>query len=534
MSGQEQKRARGSRGIGRRVIAPLAIGVLAAAGSIGASPASAAEPADAEALGQVLDSSLLTGELGDATEAHAVSPGGPAEDRTPLDLGAIDIGEVDTGDGSTAPLVSAPGDGGLIELGELGAQSAYASTPSAHEATASAGIIDEDGGIDVSPTHPGGYESTSVDLVPALDQAGLDVVAEGIADDIALEIGAAASTATADGADVTSDISLTDARLRLRTPLLDGIADRLDAALEGVAPQVDEALAPDGSVGSLLADRDFDVEVNEIWAVPITGTIEADPADAVLDGVRDEILSEPLTSPGGVVSIDLAAGTVDVDLGKAIPAGSVDSAGANTEVIDPESALPEVSDALVSALDSLGDRASEVVADALAEIPLTLTFDTSISYIGNTARADVTIETTFGQLAERGELGDSQARIVETGGDLDYILSFHDLSPQSFASLLRDPLLSAVRDVTASPVQSAMAHAGEEFDPVVSDLVDEVSGGLAPLVDALPDAASLTVNAQSDDDGSFTVSAASLALVGGSLAEIDFASSTVRATAGEE
>ena len=114
-----------------------------------------------------------------------MSPGGPAEDRTPLDLGAIDIGEVDTGDGSTAPLVSAPGDGGLIELGELGAQSAYASTPSAHEATASAGIIDEDGGIDVSPTHPGGYESTSVDLVPALDQAGLDVVAEGIADDIA-------------------------------------------------------------------------------------------------------------------------------------------------------------------------------------------------------------------------------------------------------------------------------------------------------------------------------------------------------------
>ncbi|MGO1412166.1 MAG: choice-of-anchor G family protein, partial [Microbacterium sp.] len=264
MSVEEQKRPGGRRRIGRRALAPAAIGTAAVIGAaaLGGLPALAAdETDDAEAKGQILDSSLLTGDLLDAVEAHAGDPSGPAEDLTPLNLSALGIADVDLGGGISLPVISEPGGGGLIELGNLGLLNAYAATPSATEAQASAGVVGEDGVINVDASNPGAYENSKIDLTNLFDQVGLDVVTDGIADEVALELGAVASAAGEDAGTVTSDYVLADAKLDISSPLVGDLVTGIDGLVGDVGTTLNTLLGPDGDVVGALNGLDLDVNL---------------------------------------------------------------------------------------------------------------------------------------------------------------------------------------------------------------------------------------------------------------------------------
>ncbi|WP_162893073.1 choice-of-anchor G family protein [Microbacterium halotolerans] len=546
MSVEEQKRPGGLRRVGRRALAPAAIGTAALLGAaaLGGLPALAAPDDDSEALGQILDSSLLTGELLDAVEAQAGDPSGPAEDVTPLNLSALGIADVDLGGGISLPVISEPGDGGLIELGNLGLLNAYAATPSATQAKASAGVVGEDGAINVDPDNPGALENSKIDLTNLFGQLDVDVITDGVINEFALELGAVASAAMEDAGAVSSEYVLADAKLDISSPLLGALSTELDSAIGGVGTTVDGLLASDGAVGSLLGDLDIDLNVLGTGVSVSSGTIGVDGLDAALTGLSNTIINEPLTDPNEIVSIDLNNGTIAVDVAAATDGGSLNGLDPNTELLD-STTIGSITTAISDALGTVTTKVTDGVTDVLNNTAVTLNLSAELSVVGVSAvAAEIIIDTTLGQLAGTAA-GDPTVQVNADSDLIDAILGVLNLVPG--VDLSSDELLGAIGEAVVAPVvnvlqttlSTSLSTIGTNLSPIITGLLDPVLNGLQPLFDVLNQVVSVTINDQPTEEDpaqpgklgaeSFTVSAVSLALVGGDIAQVDLASSTVRA-----
>ena len=243
--------------------------------------------------------------------------------------------------------------------------------------------------------------------------------------------------------------------------MLGDVSTGLDTALEGVGTTVDAALASDGAVGSLLGDLDIDLTVLGIGVDVSSGTIGVDGLDAALDELSNTIVNEPLVDPNGIVSIDLANGTIAVDLAAATTAGSLNGLDANTELLDTETTIPNISSAIAQALGSLTTKVTEGVTEVLNETSVTLELNATLSYLINNTAATITLDTTLGQLAGTGT-GTPTVEIDVDGGVLDVILGLLGLSLSDLVEGLATPLLNALVGVvqTATSGLSVVSERG--------------------------------------------------------------------------
>ena len=148
----------------------------------------------------------------------------------------------------TIPLVGDETDNGLLNLETDGAGvlSAYASAPSALRAHAAAGAITEDGAINVDDTQESGNVETSLELTALLDQLGVNVLTDGVADELALRLGAVSSMAEAEGGTITSEYAVANAELYLHSPLVEELGSLLGTG--GIGVELDDAVS--GLLGS--------------------------------------------------------------------------------------------------------------------------------------------------------------------------------------------------------------------------------------------------------------------------------------------
>ncbi|NWO17730.1 MAG: choice-of-anchor G family protein, partial [Corynebacterium sp.] len=158
--------------------------------------AAAQELAESHAEGLAIELSLLRGfvapeDLGTFDEAltaiHA-EQSWPEDEGQPAQTSQLNLSllqSVDLNLGSlSVPLIDDGSNNGLLQVNTdgVGVLSAFASAPNASTATASAGVINEDGSINADPSQGSGNVETNLQLTALLDQLGVDPLTNGIAD----------------------------------------------------------------------------------------------------------------------------------------------------------------------------------------------------------------------------------------------------------------------------------------------------------------------------------------------------------------
>src|SRR5690606_17057426 len=126
--------------------------------------------------------------------------------------------------------------------GPAGVLGATASTPAGNQAYAAAGVLTDDGSIDLSAASGGGGAGTALDLPDSLAPQ----LTAGIIHQLSLRVGAVSASAERNGDQVTSEYALTNADLVLDSPLVASVTDLLiseDPAAPGVGTQVDSLVS---------------------------------------------------------------------------------------------------------------------------------------------------------------------------------------------------------------------------------------------------------------------------------------------------
>ena len=496
----------------------------------------------ATATGQVLDLALLTDRVDPASQdkflslleairADAEYPG-TLTDSSNIDVTLLEGINLQLGS-LNIPLLD------LLNIdGNLGVLGASAATPAGNSASAAAGVLNDDGSINLGAHGGNSGVDTVLDLTDILDNAGVGAITNGIIDELSLRIGAVSASAQRNGDEVTSEYALSNVDLTLDSPLIGDLTQALigtEAGNLGLATQIDnavDALAGDASLISGitgLLGGVFDLlRALSLGLVNISGpTLEL---GTNIQGILQPLLGEKLESDA--VSIDLATGQISINL-EAL--GGTSALDPNTNLLN-EAAVQQITTEVDTLLDQLLANVREAVEGGLLETSVKV-------HIGARALglpiANITIDGTLNELLA----GDADTLDIELIGVS---------SPTLESTLLG--LLSTI----GTTLEAAI-------DGVVDPLLDTVLGGLlgtvvAPLVGGIGDTLSdsgilrITLNDQpnpqvagsivrdnatrpnsatgpiTDPDEAFTVSALRINVLDG-LIDLPLARATVNADA---
>ncbi|WP_193078831.1 choice-of-anchor G family protein [Brevibacterium aurantiacum] len=545
---------------GQPPVRKIAVGSAAAVTALGltvmvTSPSAAAIEQDpneeAEALGQLVQSELLDDQLVDAAGAYSSFPSNPEEAKTPLNAEALSALDLDLGNGVSLPVISEPGGEGLLKLGEAGALNAYGNAPSADSAKASAGAVGKDGALNVDDINNGDYGNAEVDLTQVLGQAGLDGVTDNIVDELSLSLGAVASTAEANGSeDPSSEYVVADGVMTVSSPAVGGLSDELNKVVDGAGGTLEDVIAEEGLADELAkAGIDINTGLANLKLGGEGTTISVETQDA-LNSVVENLVNEKLADKAGIVSIDLKNGDIKIDLAKVVNGENgedLNGLDPNTQVLTSET-IGKITDAVAEALGTLSGKLNETLKDGLNDAHAKISLPAEGSVAGIPADGKIDIDATLGQLAGTGE-GDPKVTtdLNVAGIDLGDLINS-----------ITGPLLEGLLGVTEPIIGGILNSTADQVTGGVTDAVDPILSGLDPVFEGLNKVVDLTINEQptkrdpaedsnvkGTEDAGFTVNAVSLELLpnvaapnqaqaADAVADINLASSSVRATAADE
>ncbi|MGO2601574.1 MAG: choice-of-anchor G family protein [Brevibacterium aurantiacum] len=545
---------------GQPPVRKIAVGSAAAVTALGltvmvTSPSAAAIEQDpneeAEALGQLVQSELLDDQLVDAAGAYSSFPSNPEEAKTPLNAEALSALDLDLGNGVSLPVISEPGGEGLLKLGEAGALNAYGNAPSADSAKASAGAVGKDGALNVDDINNGDYGNAEVDLTQVLGQAGLDGVTDNIVDELSLSLGAVASTAEANGSeDPSSEYVVADGVMTVSSPAVGGLSDELNKVVDGAGGTLEDVIAEEGLADELAkAGIDINTGLANLKLGGEGTTVSVETQDA-LNSVVENLVNEKLADKAGIVSIDLKNGDIKIDLAKVVNGENgedLNGLDPNTQVLTSET-IGKITDAVAEALGTLSGKLNETLKDGLNDAHAKISLPAEGSVAGIPADGKIDIDATLGQLAGTGE-GDPKVTtdLNVAGIDLGDLINS-----------ITGPLLEGLLGVTEPIIGGILNSTADQVTGGVTDAVDPILSGLDPVFERLNKVVDLTINEQptkrdpaedsnvkGTEDAGFTVNAVSLELLpnvaapnqaqaADAVADINLASSSVRATAADE
>ncbi len=476
-----------------------AAGLVGVAGFTGASVATADTDDRTEALGRFLGGGggdVNLDEIVALAGANAAYPSGPELETAVIDATVLDAINAEIG----FDLFS---DNGAIALGVV---NQYAAAD-AEGAQAASGAVNDQGAIEIggSEEFPG---NASVDLTGAFGGTLVDQVIS----ELYLELGALSATAEWPvGGEPTGDYQIAAASLELASPAVEDITDLINTQ---VVPDVDEAVA--SLVGT---DGLIDGALDALDGVPGLETEVA--IDVDLPAALAPVLADSFGNEG--VVINLAAGTVTVDLETILGEGSLNDLPPNTELLTDE-VVAAITAGLTAALDDLSTELVETIETALRSATLTLAADASVLGLVN---IDIDLTSTLGDIVA-GTVNPADATIdIEVLG----------------GPAVELPLGTLV-NALAGPLNDVLFGEGELVSTLAGTVNAEVLTptltALSPVFDVVNDIVSIVVNVQEQPGDlpnhvsgteSFTQRALSLAVLPeeGALVELDFASATVRA-----
>ncbi|WP_144721101.1 choice-of-anchor G family protein [Agrococcus jejuensis] len=520
-------------------IAGVAAATIAIAG-FGVAPATAAPGDPSQALAEVLRAQLIDTGLVQAGSAYAANPGGPSTQADDLDVALLD-GDVSlvTG-GLQLPLLAEGATPGLLDLGQAGVLSSYASTPSATSAVAASGLITDDGAIafDVDEEPPTA-STASLDATALLSQLEVTGLTDAIVDELGLTVGAVASRVEDTGTGAASDYRVADLTLDLHSDLVAGLSTELESSLtDELAPSLQTTLngvvGTGGALTTILGALNLNLGIAQLGL----GTPTASITLADLSTVVDTALSGPgaiLVSDDESVTVNLTDGTVTVDLAQLVNPGGTGLNGLdpNTEVLDADT-IALITDGIANALGKVVTPLTNAIGDVVDDSVVDITIPITANVIGPVASGSISIQGTITEL------------ITATPATAPALVDVN-LTALGVINLdaLTDAVVSLVVGSVVPPLGTALTGVLNASDTTVSTALEAVVDGLLDVLDpvlagVVDQVASITINAQPtllgqpadiDEDGAFTVRALEVTLLPdlgtSALLSLPFASSTV-------
>jgi hypothetical protein len=482
----------------RAALAGTAVVALGIVGSGGL--AAHAAPADvSEGLGRFLSGSVAGTDLDSILAlkgALAENPGGGTDvdvtagiDATALNAIGIQLGTVDLLGGN-----------GILTLGAVDQR---ASARSDGDASAGSGALTDQGAVGIDQDPGGGIADASLTLDSLLDTAGVGAQLSSVS----LGTGALAAVAAQAGDGTpTTDYLIDGLGLTLRSNAVSGIYTRVATALGTIDDLVD-------SLNTDLVSLDVDL--------PGVAGVSSDLEVSALPSLTGLL---PSSVSGDGVTVDLQAGTIAVDLAR-FQGGSLNDLDPNTDILS-SAVLTGIVSAAVSLITG---ELTQLVADVTAAVDaLTISGSVTLGLALDLGTLSVGIS---------GPITAPVTTIDTSGvvGVVDTVLQTLGLPPlATITSTVLGGVTALIGDLT-----DGLTTLGTTIDGIDADL----SGALAPVLDALPGVLTLTANVQPTRPpvngmgdlgaGSFTVRALSIGLLPNTAlaSVIDLASASVRGTA---
>ncbi|SDQ70452.1 hypothetical protein SAMN02800687_2479 [Curtobacterium sp. UNCCL20] len=493
------------------------------AATVAIQPAAAAQTDVSEAEGVLLGGSGIVNvddiaQLGGAYSARGATTGGGTTNQ-PLNLTALNAVGVDLGND-----VNLIGTNGILTLGVDGQ---YATT-SANGATASSGLLTNDGGIGVGTGT--GTSAATLDLNPLFSRVGADTA---VLSNAQLQVGALASTLSATRGttvETSSDYRIASANLNLTSPAVAGLSTSLRTQLRAVSTSVNNVLGSggvlSGTTGAITSQIQDLLGPAVGGLVSVNGTTVSATANLNLDGTLTQVLQQPLTD--GAVTITPSNGSITVDLDKLT---ALNGQPANTPVLTT-AAVNSINQSIATILGTqLPTALQTAVVNTINSTAVTVNVTANVRALGlATVALGIRADTTLGALA-----GTSTATpTISTTGSLLGLNLGVVLAPVVSGTVV-PTLQTALRPLVGG---SALTALGTTLTTTISG----VATLLSPVVLLLRQVIDLTVNAQDTttgfrdargyDPGSRSVHALRLSVLpGANVATVDLATSTVRAAA---
>ncbi len=485
--------------------------------------------AESLARAQLIEVDGLGLDVLDVTTTDAEYPADPGPTTSAIDVAALEslVGlEIPA---LRLPLVGDGSNGGLLDLGDAagaGLLNGYASATDHSLATAASGTVTDDGALNLSPVEdPSDTDLTRLDLTALLDDHRVSGLTDAVVDEVSLGLGALASTASWEaGGTPSSDYVLAGAELQISSPAVGGVVEGLHEAVSGVGHSINGLLGPEGPVQETLDLLDaISVDLTVVRVNLGDPTLQA---TVDLSAVVDELLTIPLMDATGLISIDLTAGDITIDLQHLVPDGNLNELPPSTNLLTDDN-IERIVTALTNVLDSVVDHASAAVEAALLGTTLTVELGAALRLLLPIADLTVSANISIGELLDGGSF-DRESFGVR--GDVVGI-PLGDLLTglvRPVTGLLLAPLLGAVGELVTE-VPGLVAGA---VGPVVGGVSGTLSPVLTPLLSQL---LQVTVNEQEltgpEGEETFTARALTvelLPLLGDASVTVGLASSSVR------
>lgn len=410
----------------------------------------------------------------------------------------------------TLPLLKDPTDpnsNGLLELGDVSLLRGYSETGSEANALASSGTITEEGGLNLSDSADDDLSAAKVDLTALLGQLGLSGITDGIINELSLEIGALGARVEKKNGTISSEYGVAGVEANVGAPLVGGLTTGLSGLVSTVGGVLNGLVGDGGLVDNVLGAVEKVLNINLIVASLKSDGVRAqvNGLDTLVDNVLNELLLTPIKNESGSVNVDLANGTISLDLAELAIEGNgytnLNELPANTSLLNADT-VTAITNGVTEALlgnanpESLMSKLTAILTDHLwNNISIDIFIDAKVKLLlGIVPVADTTIQLT-GSLAEfagydGASLGDDNVKFDLT---LLGILPLGDLIEP-----IVKPLLKIVTEGVTGPLltlvtQDVIGQLQPLLSSVLTGLLDPVLTTLEPVLSSV---ATVTINEQ--------------------------------------
>lgn len=399
-----------------------------------------------------------------------------------------------------------------LPAGSAGALNQYVRVSETGTSTAASGLVSDSGGVGVTSGTAASLPGRATISLARVLPATTDITRGDLA------VGAVASRATLDWCSarrsalwgdgsvdgVTRDYGIAGLELRLASPVVGGVATAVGSTTTTVLPAAATALS--GTTGGIATSvgTALDGLIGGLLRTGLSGGVTITGLGAATTAVAP-LLTAPLRSADGSVAIDLAAGTVLVDLAALTGRGAEGLNGLppNSELVLSAPVVNAISARVGALMDARTVEIQAALTSALRGVRVSIDLSTRVRTVLGIPVMDVAVEYD-GTLAEL--TGGTRPIVVTT----DVLSLSSVLNPVLGALGLGsiDLLSAAVRGLSTSLVSTLTTTVGTLLVAPVTTLgatLATLSGRLvtavAAVVDPLPSLLSVMVNVQPDRPG---------------------------------
>ncbi len=275
---------------------------------------------------------------------------------------------------------------------DIGVVNQYGQAHTNGSSAGAAGVIDNSGGIALTPGPPSASMPTfaTLDLANVLGQLGLSGVATNIAD-LSLTLGAVASSAQLNGCNAmwTKDIysnlqrkyEIAGLTTNIKSPLVGQLVSTVNSTTTTLTNTVNGISGNAGVLNSLTSSILGDL--GPVLAVAGVGTPTATVSATVDFGSLTTLLNSTITDPGNIININLANGTIVINTAALFDSvNGLNNQAPNTQLLINQAVLDNLKTAITSALNAYVTSVTGAIDAALAAAKVTFSVALPISTLG--------------------------------------------------------------------------------------------------------------------------------------------------------